>query len=235
MVPTAGENAGVAFRFANSPVEAEITGPYFTPDESTLFLNIQHPGETTGTSADSVFGDVQTYTSWWPEGNRTEDQNPSTPLPSLVAVTRILEDAEEPGSPVIPPPAPPGGGAPGGDPDRTRPRVELLSPGRQSLGRLRTRGLAFRVRVSEPVTLTVTLRGQLSKRRGKGSARGKVRRIARASVRVPRAGEVTVRLRPSASLRLLLRRERALPALLQVKAVDAARNTSTRTKQLKFK
>ena len=49
------------------------------------------------------------------------------------------------------------------------------------------------------------------------------------------AGEVTVRLRPSASLRLLLRRERALPALLQVKAVDAARNTSTRTKQLKFK
>ena len=174
---------------------------------------------------------MQTYTSWWPEGNRTEDQNPSTPLPSLVAVTRILEDAEEPGSPVIPPPAAPGGG----EPDRTRPRVELLSPGRQSLGRLRTRGLAFRVRVSEPVTLTVTLRGQLSKRRGKGSARGKVRRIARATVRVPRAGEVTVRLRPSASLRLLLRRERALPALLQVKAVDAARNTSTRTKQLKFK
>ena len=231
MVPTAGDNAGVAFRFANSPIEAEITGPYFTPDESTLFLNVQHPGETTGTSADSVFGDVQTYTSWWPEGNRTEDQNPSTPLPSLVAVTRILEDAEEPGSPVIPPPAAPGGG----EPDRTRPRVELLSPGRQSLGRLRTRGLAFRVRVSEPVTLTVTLRGQLSKRRGKGSARGKVRRIARATVRVPRAGEVTVRLRPSASLRLLLRRERALPALLQVKAVDAARNTSTRTKQLKFK
>ena len=239
MVPTTGDNAGVAFRFANSPIEAEITGPYFTPDESTLFVNVQHPGETTGTSADSVFGDVQTYTSWWPDGNRTADQNPSTPLPSLVAVTRILEDAEEPGTPVIPPPAAPGGGGAGGggitEPDRTRPRVELLSPGRQSLGRLRTRGLAFRVRVSEPVTLTVTLRGQLSKRRGKGSARGKVRRIARASVRVQRAGEVTVRLRPSASLRLLLRRERALPALLQVKAVDAARNTSTRTKQLKFK
>ena len=73
MVPTAGANAGVAFRFANSPVEAEITGPYFTPDELTLFLNVQHPGETTGTSADSVFGDVQTYTSWWPEGNKTEN------------------------------------------------------------------------------------------------------------------------------------------------------------------
>jgi hypothetical protein len=86
----------------------------------------------------------------------------------------------------------------------------------------------------------VTLRGQLStgrslKRLGKASARGRVRRIARASVRVERAGEVTVRLRPSTSMRLLLRRERVLPALLQVKAVDAARNTSTRTKQLKFK
>ena len=226
----------MAFRFANGPVAAEITGPYFTPDESTLFLNVQHPGETTGTSADSVFGDLQTYSSWWPEGNRTADQNPSTPLPSLVAVTRIPEDAEEPGSPVIPPPAAPGGSAP----DRTRPRVAMLSRGRQSLGRLRTRGLACRVRVSEPVTLTVTLRGQLStgrslRRLGKASARGKVRRIARASVRVERAGEVTVRLRPSTSMRLLLRRERVLPALLQVKAVDAARNTSTPTKQLKFK
>ena len=121
--------------------------------------------------------------------------------------------------------------------DRTRPRLELLSPGRQSLSRLRGRGLAFRLRVSEPVTLTVTLRGQLSSRRkrGKASARGKVRRLARATVRVERAGVVTVRLRPSTSLRLLLRRESVLPAVLQVKALDSARNTSTRTKQLKFR
>ena len=238
MVPTTGENAGVAFRFGNGPVESEITGPYFTPDESTLFLNVQHPGETTGTRADSVSGDVQTYPSWWPQGNRTTGKNPSTPLPSLVAVTRVPEDAEEPGSPVIPDESfePFDDGAE----DRARPRLELLSPGRQSLSRLRTRGLSFRVRVSEPVTLTVTLRGQLStgrslKRPGKAAARGKVRRLARARVRVERAGRVTVRLRPSTSMRLLLRRERVLPALLQVKAVDAAGNTSTRTKQLKFK
>ena len=83
----------------------------------------------------------------------------------------------------------------------------------------------------------MTLRGQLTrKRRGKASARGKVRRLARRDRSAStRAGVVTVRLRPSASLRLLLRRERVLPALLQVKAVDAAGNTSTRTKQLKFK
>ena len=35
----------IAFRFANMPIEAEGTGPYFTPDEDTLFVNVQHPGE----------------------------------------------------------------------------------------------------------------------------------------------------------------------------------------------
>ena len=48
MVPTRGPNKGVAFRFANGPVESEITGPYFSPDEETLFIDIQHPGELTG-------------------------------------------------------------------------------------------------------------------------------------------------------------------------------------------
>jgi secreted PhoX family phosphatase len=36
----------VAYRFATMPNDAEGTGPYFTPDESTLFVNVQHPGET---------------------------------------------------------------------------------------------------------------------------------------------------------------------------------------------
>ena len=35
MVPTSGPNKGIAFRFANGPVECEITGPYFTPDGRT--------------------------------------------------------------------------------------------------------------------------------------------------------------------------------------------------------
>jgi secreted PhoX family phosphatase len=90
MVPTSGPNKGVAFRFANGPVECEITGPYFTPDEETLFVNIQHPGETTGIRANSpgVFGQEATYTSWWPEGNKTTGDNPATPMPSTVAITR---------------------------------------------------------------------------------------------------------------------------------------------------
>ena len=90
MVPTSGRNRGVAFRFANGPIEAELTGPYFTPDEETLFVNVQHPGETTGISATApgVFGEEATYTSWWPEGNKTTGETPATPMPSTVAITR---------------------------------------------------------------------------------------------------------------------------------------------------
>jgi secreted PhoX family phosphatase len=90
MIPTSGPNKGVAFRFANGPVECEITGPYFTPDEETFFVNVQHPGETTGIRASSpgVFGQEATYTSWWPEGNKTAGDNPATPMPSTVAITR---------------------------------------------------------------------------------------------------------------------------------------------------
>jgi uncharacterized protein len=97
MVPTSGPNAGVAFRFANGPVECEITGPYFTPNEKTLFVNIQHPGENTGASstAPGVFGQETTYTSWWPEGNRTAGENPSTPKPSTVAISRDTGAADD--------------------------------------------------------------------------------------------------------------------------------------------
>jgi secreted PhoX family phosphatase len=89
-VPTSGLNKGVAFRFANGPAECELTGPYFTPDESSLFVNVQHPGELTGDAPDApgVFGQEATYTSWWPEGDRTAGDNPSTPRPSTVVITR---------------------------------------------------------------------------------------------------------------------------------------------------
>jgi uncharacterized protein len=90
LVPTSGPNKGVGFRFANGPVECELTGPYFTPDEETLFVNVQHPGETTGqlSTSPGIFGQEDTYTSWWPEGNRTTGDNPATPKPSTVAITR---------------------------------------------------------------------------------------------------------------------------------------------------
>ena len=53
-------------------------------------------------------------------------------------------------------------------------------------------------------------------------------RLARVTQRVTAPGEVTVRLRPSAALRVLLRRERAVPASLAVTATDASGNKATR-------
>ena len=103
MVPTRGPNKGVAFRFANGPVESEITGPYFSPDEDTLFIDIQHPGELTGLTATTVFGQETTYTSWWPEGNKTASDNPSTPRPSTVAISRVSRHDDD-ASRFIPPP-----------------------------------------------------------------------------------------------------------------------------------
>ncbi|WP_034384426.1 PhoX family phosphatase [Deinococcus sp. YIM 77859] len=43
--PTEGPHAGRAYRFAVGPVDAEMTGPVWSPDGKTLFLAIQHPGE----------------------------------------------------------------------------------------------------------------------------------------------------------------------------------------------
>lgn len=88
MVPTSGPNAGVAFRFANMPVQAEGTGPYFTPDEQTLFINVQHPGEETSAEDSANPGTPGTFSSYWPRGNRSLFFNPEAPRPSTVVITR---------------------------------------------------------------------------------------------------------------------------------------------------
>lgn len=58
VIPTSGPDQGVALQFASGPVESELTGPFFTPDEQTLFLSVQHPGENTE--------DLSKPTSTWP-------------------------------------------------------------------------------------------------------------------------------------------------------------------------
>lgn len=73
VIPTAGKNEGEAFQFASAPKEAELTGPCFTPDETTLFLSIQHPGEETS--------DLKQPTSRWP--HRKGD---TMPRPGVVAI-----------------------------------------------------------------------------------------------------------------------------------------------------
>ncbi len=77
MIPTQGENKGKAFRFASGPVDCELCGGTFTPDESTMFLSVQHPGENSLTQ--------ENPTSRWPNyGN-------DIPRPAVIAVTGFVK------------------------------------------------------------------------------------------------------------------------------------------------
>lgn len=73
---TGGPERALTRRFFRAPVGAEVAGPCFTPDGCSLFLSIQHPGQ----SADSHFDAPSTR---WPD---FADGMP--PRPSVIVVTR---------------------------------------------------------------------------------------------------------------------------------------------------
>ncbi len=52
-------------RFMTGPVHCEVTGATLTPDLRTMFVNIQHPGETPSDRSDP---DAPTRYSSWPDG-----------------------------------------------------------------------------------------------------------------------------------------------------------------------
>lgn len=53
-----GKEAGRIIQIASAPIDAEFTGPWFSPDYKTLFISVQHPGDRS-TSIDQL-------TSRWP-------------------------------------------------------------------------------------------------------------------------------------------------------------------------
>ncbi|MFO0675788.1 MAG: DUF839 domain-containing protein [Polyangiaceae bacterium] len=59
-------------RFLVGPVDCELTGVTETPDGRTMFVNIQHPGETT--LKDDV-GTPAKYTSHWPDGGNARPRS----------------------------------------------------------------------------------------------------------------------------------------------------------------
>jgi secreted PhoX family phosphatase len=77
-VATAGPERGRTMQFLSGPVECEIVGPEFTPDDSTLFVGIQHPG-TGGVLGP---GPGPKPESDWPDGKGLP------PRPSVLAITR---------------------------------------------------------------------------------------------------------------------------------------------------
>ena len=76
VIPRFGDDAGKVFRVASAPRDAELTGPWFSPDGKTLFLSVQHPGEQTK--------DINNPTSKWPF------DKDNIPKPAVVAVTGNL-------------------------------------------------------------------------------------------------------------------------------------------------
>jgi uncharacterized protein len=77
---TEGERRGTSKLFFRCPAGAEMCGPWFTPDLETLFLSVQHPGESEDKNKPATF---ENPTTRWPD---FKDGEP--PRPSVVAITR---------------------------------------------------------------------------------------------------------------------------------------------------
>lgn len=72
VMPRAGEQAGQVLRVGVAPFDAEFSGPWFAPDGRTLFLSVQHPGETSN-RPDNI-------TSHWPDGGN------AMPRPAVITI-----------------------------------------------------------------------------------------------------------------------------------------------------
>ncbi|MFP4542099.1 MAG: PhoX family protein, partial [Opitutales bacterium] len=73
-VPVEGPERGYLRQFMSAPRGAEVCGPEFNPDFTSLFLAIQHPGEGSRSMAQDDL------LSTWPDGG--------VPRPSVIAIRR---------------------------------------------------------------------------------------------------------------------------------------------------
>lgn len=73
---TQGAGRGVTRHFFRGPKGCEVTGPSFTPDGRTLFLAVQHPGDTTGATLDKP-------STRWPQFRKDMPARPS-----VLAITK---------------------------------------------------------------------------------------------------------------------------------------------------
>jgi secreted PhoX family phosphatase len=71
VAPTEGEERGLSRQFFSTVPGAECSGPVFNPDNTALFVSVQHPGED---------GSLEEPISRWPDGD-------AMPRPSVVLIT----------------------------------------------------------------------------------------------------------------------------------------------------
>ena len=84
-VPTEGAERGHLKAFLTVPIGAECSGPMIPRDGRSVFVSVQHPGETTGSTRDAP-------TSTWP------DRLPERPFPRPSVVVVAREDGGRIGS-----------------------------------------------------------------------------------------------------------------------------------------
>ena len=83
-------------RFLVGPVDCEITGCAETPDGKTLFVNIQHPGESLAAVADVL--DPTKYLSHWPANAGYGAGGATTARPRSATVAIVKADGGRVGS-----------------------------------------------------------------------------------------------------------------------------------------
>ncbi len=80
---TEGERRGTSKHFYSVPVGVEMCGPCFTPDDETLFVAVQHPGEADGSDPKAAPASFEKPSTRWP------DFDPAIPpRPAVVVITR---------------------------------------------------------------------------------------------------------------------------------------------------
>jgi uncharacterized protein len=99
-MPSQGRNRGKAHLFAIGPMECELTGPFMSGDQQTLFLSVQHPGGTNGMRQNSASETIElqiqtpngkpfTQQRQIPIGSNFPNKQPNQPpKPSVVAIVR---------------------------------------------------------------------------------------------------------------------------------------------------
>lgn len=83
-IETEGTSRGTSKHLFRVPSGAEMCGPCFTPDDQTLFVSVQHPGEADDEDPKAPPATFENPSTRWP------DFKPGMPpRPSIVAITRI--------------------------------------------------------------------------------------------------------------------------------------------------